>query len=69
MVVTNLRHAPRFVYEKVFCAYGDIENCMKELLEGLQIDRTSCCRFWVNQLPVLITADARQGIALGARTG
>ena len=29
-----------------------------ELLDGLQIDRTSCCRFWANQLRVLMTAAA-----------
>ena len=57
-VVTNLRHVPRFVYEKVYCARGDIENRIKELLDGLQIDRTSCCRFWANQLRVLMTAAA-----------
>ena len=32
------------------------ENRIKELLDGLQIDRTSCCRFWANQLRVLLTA-------------
>ena len=42
----NLRQTPRFIYEKVYCARGDIENRIKELLDGLQIDRTSCCRFW-----------------------
>ena len=57
-VVTNLRHAPRVVYEKVYCARGDIENRIKELLDGLQLDRTSCCRFWANQLRVLMTAAA-----------
>ena len=51
-VVTNLRQTPRFIYEKVYCARGDIENRIKELLDGLQIDRTSCCRFWANQLRV-----------------
>ena len=57
-VVTNLRQTPRFIYEKVSCARGDIENRIKELLDGLQIDRTSCCRFWANQLRVLLTAAA-----------
>ena len=42
----------------VYCARGDIENRIKELLNGLQIDRTSCCRFWANQLRVLLTAVA-----------
>jgi hypothetical protein len=57
-VITNLRQTPRFVYERVYCARGDIENRIKELHEGLQIGRTSCCRFWANQLRVLLTAAA-----------
>ena len=57
-VITNLRQSPRFVYERVYCARGDIENRIKELHDGLHIDRTSCCRFWANQLRVLLTAAA-----------
>lgn len=57
-VVTNLRPSPRFVYEQVYCARGDIENRIKELHDGLQIGRTSCARFWANQLRVLLTAAA-----------
>ena len=57
-VITNLRHTPRFVYEHVYCARGDIENRIKELHDGLQIGRTSCSRFWANQLRVLLTAAA-----------
>ena len=57
-VITNLRQTPRFVYERVYCARGDIENRIKELHDGLQIGRTSCGRFWANQLRVLRTAAA-----------
>jgi hypothetical protein len=57
-VVTNLRQTPRWIYEHVYCARGDIENRIKELHDGLQIGRTSCCRFWPNQLRVLLTAAA-----------
>ena len=57
-VVTNMRQTPRFIYEKVYCARGDIENRIKELLDGLQIDRTSCTHFSANQLRVLLTAAA-----------
>jgi len=57
-VVTNLRRAPRPVYEKVYCQRGDVENRIKELKGGLQIDRTSCTRFWANQFRVLMTAAA-----------
>ncbi|MBI2187136.1 MAG: IS1380 family transposase [Acidobacteria bacterium] len=57
-VITNLPQSPRFIYERVYCARGDIENRIKELHDGLQIGRTSCCRFWANQLRVLLTAAA-----------
>ena len=57
-VVTNLHQTPRFIYERIYCARGDIENRIKELHDGLQIGRTSCCRFWANQLRVLLTAAA-----------
>ena len=57
-VVTNLRGSPRRIYEKIYCARGDAENRIKELKYALQIDRTSCTRFWANQLRVLLTAAA-----------
>jgi hypothetical protein len=57
-VITNLRQSPRFVYERVYCARGDVENRIKELHDGLHIGRTSCCRFWANQFRVLLTAAA-----------
>ncbi|MBI2969828.1 MAG: IS1380 family transposase [Gammaproteobacteria bacterium] len=57
-VVTNLKRSPRHLYKQVYCARGDIENRIKELHYGLQIDRTSCTRFLANQLRVLITAAA-----------
>lgn len=57
-VVTNLRQSPRWVYERVYCERGDVENRIKELKEGLEIDRTSCSRFLANQFRVLLTAAA-----------
>ena len=57
-LITTLRQSPRFVYEHVYGMRGDIENRIKELHDGLQIGRTSCCRFWANQLRVLLTAAA-----------
>lgn len=57
-VVTNLRGSPRRIYEEIYCARGDAENRIKELKYALQIDRTSCTRFWANQLRVLLTAAA-----------
>jgi hypothetical protein len=57
-VITNLRQSPRFIYEQVYCARGDVENRIKELHDGMQIGRTSCSRFWANQVRVLLTAAA-----------
>jgi hypothetical protein len=57
-VVTNLEHSPRHLYEAIYCARGDVENRIKELHHGLEIDRTSCSRFLANQLRVLLTAAA-----------
>jgi hypothetical protein len=56
-VVTNLRTTPRTVYQR-YRERGDAENRIKELQYGLQIDRTSCTRFWANQFRVLLTATA-----------
>lgn len=57
-VVTNLRNKPQTVYEKVYCQRANIENRIKELHYGLAIDRTSCTRFWANQMRVMLTAAA-----------
>lgn len=57
-VVSNLKQSPRHVYEQVYCRRGDSENRIKELHHGLEIDRTSCTRFWANQFRVLMTAAA-----------
>lgn len=57
-VVTNLRQTPEWLYTQVYCARGDIENRIKELHHDLAIGRTSCSRFWANQLRVLLTAAA-----------
>jgi hypothetical protein len=57
-VVTNLKTTPRHVYEAVYCARGDVENRLKELKLGLEIDRTSCTSFLANQLRVLMSAAA-----------
>jgi len=69
-VVTNLQQTPGWIYESVYCARGTVENRIKELLHGLQIDRTSCHHFFANQLRVLLSAAAYvlfQEIRLSAR--
>ena len=55
-VVTNMTQTPWWVYEKFYCRRGEIENRIKELHHGLEIDRTSCSRFLANQLRVFLTA-------------
>ncbi|MGH7752230.1 MAG: IS1380 family transposase, partial [Gemmatimonadales bacterium] len=56
-VVTNLRETPATVYA-IYCRRGDVENRLKELHDGVALDRTSCSRFWANQFRVLLAAAA-----------
>jgi hypothetical protein len=51
VVITNMRQSPQWLYEKVYCQRGEIENRIKEL-HAMEIDRTSCSRFWANQFRV-----------------
>ena len=56
-VVTNLTAPPRAVYA-LYCQRGDVENRLKELHHGLEMDRTSCSKFRANQFRVLLTLAA-----------
>ena len=56
-VITNMKQTPQWLYEDVYCRRGEIENRIKEL-HAMEIDRTSCSRFWANQFRVLLTAAA-----------
>jgi len=69
-VVTNLPQSPRWIYRHVYCERGDIENRIKELHEGVALGRTSCPRFWANQVRVFLSAAAYvlfQELRLAAR--
>jgi hypothetical protein len=57
-VITNLPHDPEWIYTHVYCPRGDSENRFKELKLGLAFGRTSCTRFWANQLRITLTAAA-----------
>lgn len=57
-VVTNLKSMPAFIYKRIYCQRAPIENRIKELLYGLNIDRTSCMCFFANQLRGLLTLSA-----------
>jgi hypothetical protein len=57
-VITNLPQTPEWIYTHVYCARGDSENRLKELKHALAFGRTSCTRFWANQLRVTLSAAA-----------
>jgi hypothetical protein len=50
-VVTSLtREGPKYLYEKVYCARGEMENRLKECQLDLYADRTSAATMRANQL-------------------
>jgi len=56
-VVTNMKRTPKGVYTW-YCQRGDPENRIKELKQGLAMDRTSCSSFLANQFRVQLTVAA-----------
>jgi hypothetical protein len=56
-VVTNLTQTPAHVY-RLYRERGDVENRIKELKDGLALDRLSCSRFLSNQFRLLLTEAA-----------
>jgi hypothetical protein len=57
-LVTNLPHRPATVYTRLYCGRGDMENRLKELQDGVAMDRTSCSRFAANQFRLLLSVAA-----------
>jgi hypothetical protein len=55
-IVTNLQGDPKSVYEKSYCARGEMENRIKEAQLGLFADRTSCQHFAANQFRLLLSS-------------
>ena len=53
-VVTNLKGAPRWLYEDVYCARGQAENLIKAHKLHLASDRTSCSKATANQFRLLV---------------
>ena len=68
-VVTSLEGAAQEIYDKVFCARGEMENRIKEQQMGLFSDRTSCHGWWANQFRVLLSAAAYVLMETIRRTG
>lgn len=58
-IVTNeSAFTPQELYEKVYCARGDMENRIKEIKRGLFSDRTSCHEWWPNQFRLILSSMA-----------
>ena len=55
-VVTNLAGQGRDLYDRLYCARGEMENRIKEQQLQLFSDRTSCHRWWPNQFRLLLAS-------------
>ncbi len=55
-VVTNLSGEPQRLYDSDYCGRGDMENRIKEQQLDMFSDRTSCHRWWSNQLRLLLSS-------------
>jgi len=55
-VVTNLDGDGGDLYDRLYCARGDMENRIKEQQLQLFADRTSCHRWWPNQFRLLLAS-------------
>lgn len=56
-VVTSLTQTPKHLYDKIYCARGDMENRIKEQ-QLLFSERTSCHEWWPNQFRLLLSGFA-----------
>lgn len=54
-IVTNLAGDPENLYDKIYCARGDMENRIKEQQLELFADRTSCSKWWGNQFRLILS--------------
>ena len=57
-ILTNLDSDPQHLYDRVYCARGEMENRIKEQQLGLFADRTSCHGWWANQFRLLLSSCA-----------
>ena len=55
-VVTNLAGDAKQLYDKLYCARGDMENRIKENQLDMFGDRTSCQHWWPNQFRLLLAS-------------
>lgn len=54
-VVTNLPQTDQYLYDKLYCARGDMENRIKDQQLDLFAGRTSSHRWWPNQFRQLLS--------------
>ena len=57
-IVTNLSGRAKHLYEKVYCARGNMENMIKEHKLYTKSDRTSCHRWEANQFRLFLHTGA-----------
>jgi hypothetical protein len=57
-VVTNLADKPKRLYERVYCARGQMENLIKAHKRHLASDRTSCTSALANQFRLVLHSGA-----------
>jgi Transposase DDE domain group 1 len=57
-VVTNITDDPRWLYDGLYCARGEMENRIKEQQPHMFADRTSCHDWWANQFRLLLSSMA-----------
>ncbi len=55
-VVTNLKGSACSLYDRLYCARGEMENRIKEQQLGLFADRTSAHHWWTNQWRLLLAS-------------
>ncbi len=55
-LVTNLTAEAPYLYDRLYCARGEMENRIKEQQLDLFADRTSCHAWWPNQFRLLLSS-------------
>lgn len=56
-IVTNLSGDPRYLYDRIYCARGEMENKIKEQLD-FYADRTSSTLWWNNNFRLTLSSVA-----------
>ena len=68
-MVTSLEGDAQALYDRLYCARGDMENRIKEQQLDLFADRTSCHHWWANQFRLLLASLAYTLIETIRRVG